>query len=74
MGSIADDHKNNMLLGYSGSSATFFRRVYVTGRLASDTHQHHGDGKQVFAGLNSQVNYQRVPLWLSLGRLQLSDA
>ncbi len=56
MGSLAADHQNNMLMGYSGSSATVFPSVYVTGRLSTDTINTMESETQAYAGLNSQVN------------------
>ena len=56
MGSIAADHNNNMLLGYTGSSSTIFPSLYVTGRLVGDTVSTMETEQKVFAGLNSQVN------------------
>jgi hypothetical protein len=56
MGSIAQDHQGNMLMGYSGSSTTVFPSVYVTGRLNSDALNTMESETQVFAGFNSQVN------------------
>ena len=56
MGSIAQDHRGNMLLGYSGSSSTTFPSLYITGRLNNDTINTMEAETQVFAGLNSQVN------------------
>ena len=56
MGSFAADHNNNMLLGYSGSSASVFPSVYITGRLSTDTLSTMESESQVYAGLNSQVN------------------
>jgi hypothetical protein len=56
MGSIAQDHQGNMLMGYSGSSSTVFPSVYITGRLNTDTLNTMESESQVFAGVNSQVN------------------
>ncbi len=56
MGSIAADHNNNMLMGYTGSNSSTFPSLYVTGRLASDTVSTMEAEQKVFAGLNSQVN------------------
>jgi hypothetical protein len=56
MGSIGQDHQGNMLMGYSGSSATVFPSVYVTGRLNTDTINTMESETQLLAGLNSQVN------------------
>ena len=56
MGSIAEDHQGNMLMGYSGSSSTVFPSVYITGRLNGDTLSMMESESQVYAGLNSQVN------------------
>ncbi|MGB0111004.1 MAG: hypothetical protein WBP52_21105 [Terriglobales bacterium] len=61
MGSIAQDHQGNMLMGYSGSSATVFPSVYVTGRLNTDTINSMESETQLFAGLNSQVNISGYP-------------
>ncbi len=61
MGSIAQDHQGNMLMGYSGSSATVFPSVYVTGRLNTDTINTMESETQLLAGLNSQVNITGYP-------------
>jgi hypothetical protein len=61
MGSLAADHNNNMLMGYSGSSATVFPSVYVTGRLATDSVNTMESENQAYAGLNSQVNLTNYP-------------
>ena len=61
MGSIAQDHQGNMLMGYSGSSATVFPSVYVTGRLNTDAINTMESETQLFAGLNSQVNITGYP-------------
>ncbi len=58
MGSIAQDHQGNMLLGYtfSGTTAPNFPSVYITGRLNTDTVNTMQSETQAYAGLNSQVN------------------
>ena len=56
MGSMAQDHNANMLLGYTGSSSSIFPSLYLTGRLAGDTPSTMETEQKVFAGLNSQVN------------------
>ncbi len=61
MGSVAQDHHGNMLMGYSGSSATVFPSVYVTGRLNTDAINTMESETQLFAGLNSQVNISGYP-------------
>ena len=61
MGSIAQDHQGNILMGYSGSSATVFPSVYVTGRLYTDAINTMESETQLLAGLNSQVNITGYP-------------
>ena len=56
MGSIAADHNNNMLLGYSGSSSSVFPSLYITGRLVGDNASTMETETQAYAGQNSQVN------------------
>jgi hypothetical protein len=56
MGSIAQDHQGNMLLGYTGSNSTVFPSVYLTGRLNGDAVNTMQSETQAYAGLNSQVN------------------
>jgi len=56
MGSIAADHNNNMLLGYSASSSSVFPSLYITGRLVGDSVNTMETETQAYLGQNSQVN------------------
>ena len=74
MGSIAADHNNNMLLGYSGSSSSVFPSLYFTGRLAADTASTMETETQVYAGQNSQTGSSSSPYgyrWGDYSSMQL---
>jgi hypothetical protein len=55
MGSIAQDHDGNMLLGYSASSSSVRPRVRYTGRLATDPVNTMQAENEMFAGAGSQT-------------------
>ena len=77
MGSIAQDHQGNMALGYSGSDSAVFPSVYVTGRLSSDTAQHHGIGNPVVCRprpASCATGLHRKHGRRTLGRLLRDDA
>ncbi len=56
MGSIAQDHMGDMLLGYSISSSSMFPSVNYTGRVPTDPLNTMETEAQLFAGTGSQID------------------